>query len=317
MSEEKTIRLSKAAREFNVGASTIVEFLAKKGQNIDPSPNTKLTAEQYALVVKEYQGEKEVKKNADQLNNLIFKGKTITVGENDRPAAVEKKEEKVITIKTNSIPADEVNVPAKEEVVAEVKEPAKEQVAEPKAPVVEPAKETIEEPVEKPVKETVVEEKKEVVEETKIQEKVEVEPKVEKPVSEAAQDAVKLNVVGKIELPDVKKADVEVVYAKSFYAGAAHASGPLSGEVIGIVAGATPDEIRSALDAIEQKVQFDAYFEELAPGHAIYAHTVSSCGSYLAQTAGVPVGSALAYLIAPPLEAVVGLDAALKGLYCE
>ena len=65
MSEEvKNIRLSKAAREFNVGTSTIVEFLAKKGQNIDPSPNTKLTPEQYALVVKEYQGEKEVKKNA-------------------------------------------------------------------------------------------------------------------------------------------------------------------------------------------------------------------------------------------------------------
>ena len=114
-----------------------------------------------------------------------------------------------------------------------------------------------------------------------------------------------------------KKADVEVVYAKSFYAGAAHASGPLSGEMIGIIAGATPDEIRSALDAIEQKVQYDAYFEEIGEGHAIYAHTVSSCGSYLAQTAGVPVGSALAYLIAPPLEAVVGLDSALKAADVE
>ena len=114
-----------------------------------------------------------------------------------------------------------------------------------------------------------------------------------------------------------KKADVEVVYAKSFYAGAAHASGPLSGEMIGIIAGATPDEIRSALDAIEQKVHYDAYFEEIGEGHAIYAHTVSSCGSYLAQTAGVPVGSALAYLIAPPLEAVVGLDVALKAADVE
>ena len=114
-----------------------------------------------------------------------------------------------------------------------------------------------------------------------------------------------------------KKADVEVVYAKSFYAGAAHASGPLSGEMIGIIAGATPDEIRSALDAIEQKVQYDAYFEEIGEGHAIYAHTVSSCGSYLAQTAGVPVGSALAYLIAPPLEAIVGLDVALKAADVE
>jgi len=114
-----------------------------------------------------------------------------------------------------------------------------------------------------------------------------------------------------------KKADVEVVYAKSFYAGAAHASGPLSGEMIGIIAGATPDEIRSALDAIEQKVQYDAYFEEIGEGHAIYAHTVSSCGSYLAQTAGVPVGSALAYLIAPPLEAIIGLDVALKAADVE
>lgn len=114
-----------------------------------------------------------------------------------------------------------------------------------------------------------------------------------------------------------KKADVEVVYAKSFYAGAAHASGPLSGEMIGIIAGATPDEIRSALDAIDQKVHYDAYFEEIGEGHAIYAHTVSSCGSYLAQTAGVPVGSALAYLIAPPLEAVVGLDVALKAADVE
>ena len=40
---------------------------------------------------------------------------------------------------------------------------------------------------------------------------------------------------------------------KSFYAGAAHASGPLSGEVIGIIAGSSPDEIRSGLDAIQQK----------------------------------------------------------------
>ena len=114
-----------------------------------------------------------------------------------------------------------------------------------------------------------------------------------------------------------KKADVEVVYAKSFYAGAAHASGPLSGEMIGIVAGPSPDEIQSAFDAIEQKVEFDAYFEEIGEGHAIYAHTVSSCGQYLAATAGVPVGTALAYLIAPPLEAVVGLDAALKAADVE
>ena len=42
------------------------------------------------------------------------------------------------------------------------------------------------------------------------------------------------------------------------------------------------------------------------------AHTVSSVGSFLAAEAGVPVGSAIAYLIAPPLEAMYAMDAALK-----
>ncbi|WP_342472685.1 ethanolamine utilization microcompartment protein EutL [Metasolibacillus sp. FSL H7-0170] len=116
-----------------------------------------------------------------------------------------------------------------------------------------------------------------------------------------------------------KKADVDVVYAKSFYAGAAHASGPLSGEVIGIIAGSSPDEVRSGLDAIEQKVQFDTYFEAILgnDGHTLFAHTVASCGTYLAEQAGVEVGTAIAYLIAPPLEAVVGLDAALKAADVE
>ena len=116
-----------------------------------------------------------------------------------------------------------------------------------------------------------------------------------------------------------KHAEVDVVYAKSFYAGAAHASGPLSGEMIGVIAGPSPDEIYSGFEAIRQKVTYDAYFEEVGhlPGHALYAHTVSSCGSYLAEVANVPIGSALAYLIAPPLEAVVGLDAALKAADVE
>ena len=104
MSEEIiNIRISKAAKEFNVGTSTIVEFLAKKGFNIDPSPNSKLTAEQYALVVKEYQGEKEVKKNADQLGNLTFKGKTITVETTEKPNTVEEEEAHTISIKTTII----------------------------------------------------------------------------------------------------------------------------------------------------------------------------------------------------------------------
>ncbi|MBP5643300.1 MAG: translation initiation factor IF-2 N-terminal domain-containing protein, partial [Bacteroidales bacterium] len=126
MSEEvKNIRLSKAAREFNVGTSTIVEFLAKKGQNIDPSPNTKLTPEQYALVVKEYQGEKAVKKNADQLGHIAFKGKTITVETTEKPKPIEEEEE-IVSIKSNILPKKEVKTVEKKaetkEKKAEVKE---------------------------------------------------------------------------------------------------------------------------------------------------------------------------------------------------
>ena len=81
MSEDlkNNIRLSKAAKEFNISPAIIVEFLGKKGHKVESSPNTKLTGEMYALLVKEYQGEKEVKKNADQLGDFSYKGKSITI----------------------------------------------------------------------------------------------------------------------------------------------------------------------------------------------------------------------------------------------
>ncbi|MCS7232502.1 MAG: ethanolamine utilization microcompartment protein EutL [Synergistetes bacterium] len=111
-----------------------------------------------------------------------------------------------------------------------------------------------------------------------------------------------------------KKADVEVVYARSFYAGSAHASGPLSGEFIGILAGPNPAEVRSGLDAaiamIEEEACFWAANEEGTI--AFYAQTISRTGSYLSKINNIPEGSPLAYLIAPPLEAMYALDAAIK-----
>jgi ethanolamine utilization protein EutL len=111
-----------------------------------------------------------------------------------------------------------------------------------------------------------------------------------------------------------KAAPVEVVYAKSFYAGAAHASGPLSGEVIGVFAAADPDEIQAALRAAVKCLEEDAWFYSAdEKGQlAFFPHVVSATGTYLSAAAGVEVGQPLAYLIAPPLESVIGLDAALK-----
>ena len=107
-----------------------------------------------------------------------------------------------------------------------------------------------------------------------------------------------------------KAADVKVCYARSFYAGAANATTPNAGEVIGILAARTPGALRSGMEAAVSALG-RVGFEE-ANGVPYLAHTVSSCGSYLAKEAAVEEGSALAYLIAPPLESMYAMDAALK-----
>ena len=107
-----------------------------------------------------------------------------------------------------------------------------------------------------------------------------------------------------------KAADVKVSYGRSFYAGAANASTPYAGEVIGILAGATPGAVRSGMEAVIGALE-RVGFEEVS-GVPYLAHTVSSAGSFLSAEAGVRQGSALAYLIAPPLESMYAMDAALK-----
>jgi ethanolamine utilization protein EutL len=111
-----------------------------------------------------------------------------------------------------------------------------------------------------------------------------------------------------------KKADVEVVYARSFYAGAGNASTKLAGEVLGVIAGPNPAEVRSGLNVITQFVNEEAWFVSANDDGTIpyYAYCISRTGSYLSKVAGVNEGAALAYLIAPPLEAMYALDAALK-----
>lgn len=111
-----------------------------------------------------------------------------------------------------------------------------------------------------------------------------------------------------------KDSDVDVVYAKSMYAGSANASTRLAGEVLGIIAGPSPAEVRSGLSSIRNFIEQGACFVSANEDDSIvyYAHTVSRTGTYLSKMAGIPEGEALAYLIAPPLEAVYGLDAALK-----
>ncbi|MEN9798574.1 MAG: hypothetical protein RL653_2270 [Pseudomonadota bacterium] len=108
-------------------------------------------------------------------------------------------------------------------------------------------------------------------------------------------------------------APVEVKYGRSFYAGSRHASGPFSGEVLGMVAGSDPDEVAEALWALREelrRVRFQSFPGERQP--AFLGHVVTQTGSYLSREAGIPRGDPMAYLVAPPAEAVVAIDAALK-----
>ncbi|MBN1108173.1 MAG: translation initiation factor IF-2 [Bacteroidales bacterium] len=93
-------RLSKAAREFNVGISTIVEFLHKKGFDLDPNPNTKIPCEAYALLIKEYSGDISVKKESEKLmlKDLHRKKETVSIDDMGEKTIVEEngKEDEVI-----------------------------------------------------------------------------------------------------------------------------------------------------------------------------------------------------------------------------
>lgn len=67
MSEGKSINLLKAAKELNIGLSTAAEFLNKKGFTIEAKPVQKLSAEMYDVLLKEFQGAKMVKEEANQI----------------------------------------------------------------------------------------------------------------------------------------------------------------------------------------------------------------------------------------------------------
>lgn len=111
-----------------------------------------------------------------------------------------------------------------------------------------------------------------------------------------------------------KDADVEVVYGKSLYAGAANASTKLAGEIIGVIAGPSPAEIKSGFASVRNFIDSGVGFKSANDDDSIvyYAQCVSRTGSYLSKQAGIREGESLAYLVAPPLEAMYGIDMALK-----
>lgn len=111
-----------------------------------------------------------------------------------------------------------------------------------------------------------------------------------------------------------KHANVDVVYARSLYAGSNYPSGRLSGEILGVLAAADPDEIDEGLRALVRCLEHDACFynADAAGTIAVFPHVISALGHYLSAEAGLPPESSMAYLVAPPMEGTIALDAALK-----
>ncbi|OFX88179.1 MAG: translation initiation factor IF-2 [Bacteroidetes bacterium GWF2_33_16] len=197
MTSDKTTRLSKVAREFNVGISTIVEFLHKKGFVLDSNPNTKVPEELYILLVKEYSSDVSAKKESEKLSLSKMREKRETISINDiHPAAEEDADD------DSSIPEQEILIKdfssRSASLVSETK-PAADRVKivgkidlEKKPAKAEPEKkESKPEPIEeqKPIEEKPAQkEKEEVVEDKK---------------TDQAKDSVK--VVGKIDLDSLNQ----------------------------------------------------------------------------------------------------------------
>jgi len=145
MTDKKTTRLAKFAREYNVGITTIVDFLHKKGIEIESDPNAKISAEAYELLMAEYSADYTIKKESARLHEKQKKEIKANTGH------LEEKEETVDevvikdgtvskTVESSFVPAEKkskIAKPAKKELTPAKEEPTEiEKKAEVKVKVV-------------------------------------------------------------------------------------------------------------------------------------------------------------------------------------
>ena len=95
----KPQRLSKVARDFNLGLSTIVEFLSEKGFEVESKPNTKLLPEMMEILVAEFQSDKSLKEKSAKISVQMPKRETVTIPKEEEPASEVKEPKKSTTQK--------------------------------------------------------------------------------------------------------------------------------------------------------------------------------------------------------------------------
>lgn len=99
MSEvKKPVRLSKVAKEFNIGIATIVDFLNDNGIEVDSNPNTKLDHEKYALIRDEFADEKELKEKSKSVSRTRTERETITLDSAKKEKEKPQEEEEEIDL---------------------------------------------------------------------------------------------------------------------------------------------------------------------------------------------------------------------------
>lgn len=144
----KIKRLSKVAREFNLGISTIVDFLQKKGHKIDSNPNSKVSEDQYNLLLKEYSSEITVKKESEKISLRIARDKKETISIDDdqtKPSESDEQDsseiEEEVLIKDTA--TKKTPPPDQDMADPEKKEPSVKQAGEEKEKIIKQEKETI------------------------------------------------------------------------------------------------------------------------------------------------------------------------------
>lgn len=138
MSDAKTMRLSKVAKEFNLSLGKIAEFLASKGRPVEINPNAKIGDEEYALLSKEFSGDKSAKEEAQHVGLSLNKMKRETIVLEDTKAIKAKEQEEL-----RAKEAAAAKKAAEEKKLAEEKLAADKTAAEAKEiPVIESAENT-------------------------------------------------------------------------------------------------------------------------------------------------------------------------------
>lgn len=140
MSEgSSNVRLSKAAREFNIGIKTAVDFLNKKGFSMASDPNAKLTPEMYSVLVKEFASEKHVKEEAKKIGLQFTPHETITIEDKKSASRDRERELDDLFIKNVSMDYERKSVDPSRKSQPAPQPVVKEEVPPP--PVIEPVSE--------------------------------------------------------------------------------------------------------------------------------------------------------------------------------